>query len=47
MRPCGISPGPAHADYAAWVRSGGHNDPRGGGPYSGRLTDLWWRQALW
>lgn len=38
MRPCGISPGPGHADYAAWVRSGGHNDPRGGGPYSGRLT---------
>ena len=31
-------PRPGHADYAAWVRSGGHNDPRGGGPYSGRLT---------
>ena len=32
------TPRPGHADYAAWVRSGGHNDPRGGGPYSGRLT---------
>ena len=31
-------PRPGHADYAAWVRSGGHNDPRGGGAYSGRLT---------
>ena len=31
-------PRPGHADYAAWVRSGGHNDPRGGGHTSGRLT---------
>ena len=25
-------PRPGHADYAAWVRSGGHNDPRAAGP---------------
>ena len=31
-------PRPGHADYAAFVRSGGHNDPRGGGHCSGRLT---------
>lgn len=31
-------PRPGHADYAAHVRSRGCNDPRGGGPYSGRLT---------
>ena len=24
-------PRPGHADYASWMRSGGHNDPRGGG----------------
>ena len=29
---------PGHADYAAFVRAGGHNDPRGGGRFSGRLT---------
>ncbi len=31
-------PRPGHADYAAWVKYGGHNDVRGGGPFSGRLT---------
>lgn len=31
-------PRPGHADYAAHVRSRGCNDPRGSGPYSGRLT---------
>ena len=29
---------PGHADYAAFVRSGGCNDYRGGGRFSGRLT---------
>ena len=29
---------PGHADYAAFVKYGGCNDPRGGGPLSGRLT---------
>ena len=32
------SPRPGHSDYAARVRYGGHNDPRGGGIFSGRLT---------
>ena len=32
------TPRPGHADYAAFVRAGGHNDPRGGGRFSGRLT---------
>lgn len=31
-------PRPGHGDYTAFVRSGGHNDPRGGGHLSGRLT---------
>ena len=32
------SPRPAHSDYAAFVKYGGHNDIRGGGHFSGRLT---------
>lgn len=31
-------PRPGHADYTAWVQSGGHNDVAGGGQFSGRLT---------
>lgn len=29
---------PSHADYAAWVKSGGRDDIRGGGKFSGRMT---------
>ena len=31
-------PRPMHADFAAAVKYGGHNDIRGGGQFSGRLT---------
>lgn len=33
-----ITPRPGHSDYAAFVKYGGHNDIRGGGHFSGRLT---------
>lgn len=29
---------PSHADFPAYVKYGGHNDARGGGHFSGRLT---------
>lgn len=31
-------PRPGHSDYPAGRKYGGHNDPRGGGMFSGRLT---------
>ncbi len=33
-----VMPRPGHADFAAGVKWDNHNDPRGGGHFSGRLT---------
>ncbi len=33
-----VVPRPNHSDFAAFVKYGGHNDIRGGGQFSGRLT---------
>ena len=33
-----MKPRPGHADYPAWVKYRGFNDPRGGGRFSGRIT---------
>ncbi len=32
------TPRPSHADYPAYVKFDGYNDPRGGGMFSGRVT---------
>ena len=34
------TPRPSHADYSAYVKYDGFNDPRGGGMFSGRVTAL-------
>ena len=33
-----LVPRPSHSDFAAFIKYGGHNDIRGGGQFSGRLT---------
>ncbi len=33
-----VVPRPNHSDFAAYIKYGGHNDIRGGGQFSGRLT---------
>lgn len=33
-----VVPRPSHSDFAAFIKYGGHNDIRGGGQFSGRLT---------
>jgi chorismate synthase len=35
------TPRPGHADHTASVRFAGHNDPRGSGMFSGRMTAAW------
>ncbi len=34
------TPRPSHADYSAYIKYDGKNDPRGGGIFSGRITVL-------
>lgn len=33
-----LTPRPGHADFAAFMKTGGNNDIRGGGQFSGRMT---------
>ncbi|HRX91998.1 MAG TPA: chorismate synthase [Candidatus Izemoplasmatales bacterium] len=39
--PLRFVPRPGHADFPAYSKYAGYNDPRGGGIFSGRLTVLW------